>query len=179
MNTKTRVLCSLAVAAAVAAGPTVANAADPDPFTGDRKVTLSPQDHEFALTVSKDGSISSTERWGKRSMVVPVPLGGDRYWLQTAHLRRGGEPLCLKLTKKAVVTDACDSSARHQRFAFTDAGDTEGGDPTYTIRTGGNRYLVVTDGARFAPAQIGEGTPDIDTPFLLVDRGRASLPALD
>jgi len=179
MNTSMSALCSLAVAAVLAAGPSVATAADPDPFSGDRKLTLSPQDHEFALSVSKDGEVSSTERWGKRSMFVATPLGGGRSWLQTAHLRSGGEALCLKLTKRAVVTAACDASARHQRFAFTEAGETDGGDPTYTIRTGASRYLVVTDEGAFVPARIGEGTPDIDTPFLLVDRGRARLPALD
>jgi hypothetical protein len=28
-------------------------------------------------------------------------------------------------------------------------------------------------------ANIGEGTADIDTPFLLPDKGKATLPALD
>lgn len=156
-----------------------ATAAAPDPFSGDRKVVLAPEGHEFALSVAKGGQISSTERWGKRAQFVATPLGNGRYWLQTAHLRSGGEPLCLKLTAKAVVTDACDSSAKHQRFRFTDAGDNASGNPTYTIRTGTHRYLVVTDDGAFKPARITEGTADIDTPFLLVDRGRASLPALD
>jgi hypothetical protein len=178
MNTTTRALSTLAAAALLAAAPTAAHAAA-DPFSGDRKVALVPEGQEFALSIAKSGEVSSTERWGKRAQFVASPLGGGRYWLQTARLRSGGEPLCLKLTKKAVVTDACDSSARHQRFAFSDVGDTDGGDPTYTIRTGANRYLILTEEGAFAPAHIGEGTPDIDTPFLLVDRGRASLPALD
>ena len=36
-----------------------------------------------------------------------------------------------------------------------------------------------TRGAGIVAATIGEGTADIDTPFLLVDTGRARLPALD
>lgn len=179
MTTTARSLAMVALLAAstVAAAPAAHGA--PDPFSGERRISLSPEGHEFALAIGKGGEATSTERWGKRSQFVATPVRAGRYWLQTAALRRGGEPLCLKLTRSRVLAVACDASAKHQLFRFTDAGETDGGDPTYTIGTGASRYLVVTDEGAFAPAQIGEGTPDIDTPFLLVDRGRASLPALD
>lgn len=185
MSTLTKTVRSLATAvlatglAALAGTTPAAAAADPDPFSGERRIVLAPEGHEFALTITRDGTVSSTERWGRRAQLVATPLGGDRFWLQTAHLRRGGEALCLQLRSRTVVTAACDAGAKHQRFRFTDAGDDASGNPTYTIRTGSHRHLVVTDDGAFAATRITEGTPDVDTPFLLVDRGRASLPALD
>lgn len=169
---------AVALGATALAAPT-AQAADRDPFSGERRITLAPEGHEFALTIGRDGRATSTDHFGKRSQLVATPLGRGRYWLQTAHLRRGGEPLCLKLTRTAVVTAACDAAAKHQRFRFTDAGENASGNPTYLIRTGASRHLVVDEGGAFVPVQVGEGTPDVETPFVLVDRGRAKLPALD
>ncbi|GAA1924757.1 hypothetical protein [Nocardioides hwasunensis] len=89
---------------------------------------------------------------------------GDRFLVKTAKIRRGGEPLCLQLGKRRVSVAACDADKRHQQFSF---------------RTTRNRYLVQNDLGGFEAAAIGEGTPDIDTPFLVLDKGRANLPALD
>jgi hypothetical protein len=35
------------------------------------------------------------------------------------------------------------------------------------------------NGTGVVATHIGEGTPDIDTPFLLPDQGKARMPALD
>ncbi|MEI5674874.1 MULTISPECIES: hypothetical protein [unclassified Nocardioides] len=174
-----RLLAAATVAAATLALVPAAQAAAPDPFSGERKITLSPEGQEFALSVDRRGQVSSTERWGRRTTFVATRVRGQRFWLQTAQVRRGGKPLCLALTRKRVRATACDAANRNQLFAFRDAGRSSGGDPTYLLRVRAARYLVVSDEGAFAPARISEGTPDIDTPFLLVDRGRAQLPALD
>lgn len=174
-----RLLTAATVVAATLVAVPTAQAAAPDPFSGERRITLSPEGHEFALTADRRGRVGSTERWGRRSMFVATRVRGQRYLLQTAEVRRGGEPLCLALTRTRVRAVACDAADRNQLFAFRDAGPSSGGDPTYLLRVRVARYLVLTDEGGFAPARIGEGTPDIDTPFLLVDRGRAHLPGLD
>jgi hypothetical protein len=184
ISTATRILTAAVALGATVLGATAlaaptAHAADRDPLSGERRITLAPEGHEFALTIGRDGRATSSDRWGKRSQLVATPLGHGRYWLQTAHLRRGGEPLCLRLTATAVVTAACDASARHQRFRFDDAGENASGNPTYLVRTGARRHLVVDEDGAFVPRQVGEGTPDVETPFVLVDRGRAHLPASD
>lgn len=182
ISTATRILTTAvalgATALTVVAAPS-AQAADRDPFSGERRIALAPEGHEFALTIGKDGRATSTDHGGKRAQFVATPLGRGRYWLQTAHLRSGGEPLCLQLHRKAVAAEACDAGARHQRFRFDDAGANASGNPTYLLRTGATRHLVVDEDGAFVPAQVGEGTADVETPFVLVDRGRAELPALD
>lgn len=182
ISTATRLLTTVvalgATALTVVSAPS-AQAADRDPFSGERRITLAPEGHEFALTIGRDGRATSTDRFGRRSQFVATPLGRGRYWLQTAHLRRGGEPLCLQLNRRTILAEACDAGAQHQRFRFDDAGENASGNPTYLLRTGARRHLVVDEDGAFVPARVGEGTADVETPFVLVDRGRAQLPALD
>ena len=116
--------------------------------------------------------------------------GGDQYWIRTAKLRKGGEPLCLSAklgsggAPAAVLTTACDASAADQLFRFRKTGESNG-KPTYTIRTGKDTYIIqdptgeiASTGTGVAAVSIGEGTPDIDTPFVLADKGAASMPTL-
>ncbi|RYB93083.1 hypothetical protein EUA93_01165 [Nocardioides oleivorans] len=138
---------------------------------------LAPKNSEGILGVDRDLRATYAEGQGPRNQFVLVPTG-DRFLVRTATLRSGGEPLCLQLGKRAVVVTACDAGRRHQQFSFRSASPSNG-KPTWTIRTTRNRYLVQNDLGGFEPAVIGEGTPDIDTPFLLVDKGVASLPDLD
>lgn len=145
--------------AAPHAGATSAATA-PSPFSGTRNVVLLPVASE-----------------GKRHQFVLV-RSGERYLIKTASIRRGGEPLCLTLGSDAVEVTACDASEQHQIFSFR-PGPPSNDKPTWTIRTTRHRYLVQNDLGAFESVGIGEGTDDIDTPFLLGDKGPANLPVLD
>jgi len=154
-------------------------------FSGDRQVYLLPLNSEATLAVGKSGRVELSEDFGDRALFVLTPVGGGQYWIQTAKLRTGGEAYCLGVKGKNVSTVACDAAAGAQLFRFRKTG-TSDGKPRYTIRTGADTYLVQDPqgtlnpgGTGVAAIQIGEGTPDIDTPFLLADRGRASMPNLD
>ena len=163
-----------------------------DVFAGDRRILLLPVGSEATLGVLDSGKIGLTEAFDDRALFVLTRTrpGGDRFWIRTAELRRGGEALCLSAKlgtggrPAPVTTVACDASAEDQLFRFRRAGGTKD-KPRYTIRTGTDTYLVqdptgeiAGTGTGVAAVAIGEGTPDIDTPFLLADRGRASMPTL-
>ena len=163
-----------------------------DVFAGDRRILLLPVGSEATLGVLESGKIGLTEAFDDRALFVLTRTrpGGDRFWIRTAELRRGGEALCLSAKlgtggrPAPVTTVACDASAEDQLFRFRRAGGTKD-KPRYTIRTGTDTYLVqdptgeiAGTGTGVAAVAIGEGTPDIDTPFLLADRGRASMPTL-
>ncbi|RZU49783.1 hypothetical protein EV385_1537 [Krasilnikovia cinnamomea] len=159
-------------------------------FSGRRQVFLVPVGSEGIVVVDASGRIGLTDGSGDRALFVLTPIGGDRYLIQTAKIRVGGEASCVAVRGNGegpapVVTAACDASAPGQQFRFRRTGAAEG-KPTYTIYTGANTFLVrdeqgelLPGGTGVAAVRIGEGTPDIDTPFLLPDRGPASLPALD
>ena len=162
-------------------------------FSGTRQVLLLPKNSEATLGVVQQGKIGLSEKFGTSDLFVIKPLqpGGDRYWIQTAKLRKGGEPLCLSAKlgpggkPAAVVTTACDASKTDQQFRFRKVGESNG-KPTYTIYTGKDTFIIhdetgeiANTGTGVATVQIGEGTPDIDTPFLIADRGKATMPALD
>jgi hypothetical protein len=162
-------------------------------FSGTRQVYLLPKNSEATLGVVQDGKIGLSEKFGDAELFVltAVKPGGDQYWIRTAKLRKGGEPLCLSAklgsggAPGTVLTTACDASAADQLFRFRKAGESNG-KPTYTIRTGKDTYIIqdptgeiASTGTGVAAVSIGEGTPDIDTPFLLADKGKASIPALD
>ena len=176
--TLTAALATTALAAGVAAtAPGAAAATAPDVFSGERNVVLAPVASEGILGLDRDLRAEYAERQGRRNQFVLVPSGG-RYLVKTASATRGGEPQCLRLGGSDVRAVACDASRKHQLFSFRPATPSND-EPTWTIRTGRHRYLVQNDLGGFESAQIGEGTEDIDTPFLLLDKGEASLPALD
>ncbi|GAA0501680.1 hypothetical protein Ade02nite_93640 [Paractinoplanes deccanensis] len=153
---------------------------------------LLPKNSESALAVLDNGKIGLSEAFDDTALFVLTPLapGSDDHWIRTAKLRKGGEPLCLsaKLTggrPAPVTTVACDASDSAQKFRFRETGESNG-KPAYTIRTGKDVYIIqdptgeiAGTGTGVAAVTIGEGTPDIDTPFLLSDKGLATMPALD
>jgi hypothetical protein len=162
-------------------------------FSGTRQVLLLPKNSEATLGVVAGGKIGLSEKFGDNDLFVltPVRPGGDQYWIRTAKLRKGGEPLCLSAKlgpggrPAAVTTTACDAAAPDQLFRFRQTGSSNG-KPTHTIRTGTDTYIIqdptgeiAHTGTGVAAATIGEGTPDIDTPFVIADRGQATLPSLD
>ena len=173
------VTATIAAASALVAphAGAASSAPGPDPFSGTRKVVLLPVASEGILGIDRDLQATYVEAQGKRHQFVLVP-SAKRYLIKTASIRRGGEPLCLELGSSSVEVTACDASERHQLFSFRPA--TPSNDkPTWTIRTSKHRYLLQNDLGAFESAWIGEGTDDIDTPFLLGDKGRANLPVLD
>lgn len=162
-------------------------------FSGTRQVHLLPKNSEATLGVVQGGKIGLSEAFSDAELFVPTAAkpGGDQYLIRTAKLRKGGEPLCLSAklgsggAPAAVLTTACDASAADQLFRFRKTGESNG-KPTYTIRTGKDTYIIqdptgkiASTGTGVAAVSIGEGTPDIDTPFVLADKGKASMPALD
>ncbi|WP_274622867.1 hypothetical protein [Paractinoplanes aksuensis] len=162
-------------------------------FSGTRQVYLLPKNSEATLGVVQGGKIGLSEKFGDGELFVLTATrkGGDVYWIQTAKLRSGGEAYCLSAKlgsggrPAAVKTTACDASAADQLFRFRKTGESNG-KPTYTIRTGKDTYIIqdptgeiAGTGTGVAAVQIGEGTPDIDTPFVIADKGKASMPALD
>ncbi|WP_213006238.1 hypothetical protein [Paractinoplanes toevensis] len=162
-------------------------------FSGTRQVYLLPKNSEATLGVVQDGKIGLSEKFGDAELFVLTAAkpGGDQYLIRTAKLRKGGEPLCLSAklgsggAPAAVLTTACDAAAAGQLFRFRKTGESNG-KPTYTIRTGTDTFIIqdptgeiASTGTGVAAVTIGEGTPDIDTPFVLADKGKASLPALN
>ncbi|MEV4640344.1 hypothetical protein AB0J80_23650 [Actinoplanes sp. NPDC049548] len=148
-------------------------------FSGTREVWLLPVATEGTLAVSKSNRVELSDQFGDRALFVLTKVEGDRYWIRTARLRTGGEASCLQANKdKTVTAAACDAARSDQLFRFRKTGTSEN-KPKYTIRTNGDIYLIVTRDGGVRAEHIGEGTPDIDTPFLLPDRGKASMPALD
>ncbi|GID30919.1 hypothetical protein [Paractinoplanes brasiliensis] len=162
-------------------------------FSGTRQVLLLPKNSEATLGVVQKGKIGLSEKFGDSDLFVITPLtpGGDRYWIRTAKLRNGGEPYCLSAKlgpgsqPAAVTTTACDASKTDQQFRFRKVGESNG-KPTYTIYTGKDTFIIRDEtgeiagtGTGVAAVQIGEGTPDIDTPFVIADKGKATIPSLD
>ncbi|XVU21301.1 hypothetical protein ACQPZJ_29005 [Actinoplanes sp. CA-054009] len=161
-------------------------------FSGTRQVYLLPKNSESGVAVLDNGKLGLSEAFDDSALFVLTRTSpeGDQYWIRTAKIRKGGEALCVsaKVTggkPAAVTTVACDASATDQLFRFRQTGSSNG-KPTYTIRTGQDTYIIqdptgeiAGTGTGVAAVTIGEGTPDIDTPFLLPDRGRATMPALD
>lgn len=151
---------------------------------------LLPKNSEATVAIDENKRAALSDEFGDRALFVLHKVSGDRYWIQTARLRAGGEAFCLEAAATTgaavpVTAEACDASQSRQLWRFRKVGES-GGKPTYTIRTGTDIYLVQDPdgqlsggGTGVVAIGIGEGTPDIDTPFLLPDRGKASLPSLD
>ncbi|MEV4344726.1 hypothetical protein AB0J83_09640 [Actinoplanes sp. NPDC049596] len=175
-----------------APSPSASSSSSGGVFSGTRQVYLLPKNSESGLAVLKDGKVGLSEAFDDTALFVLTRTSPERdqYWIRTAKLRKGGEPLCLsaKLTggKPAPVTTvACDAAATDQLFRFREVGESNG-KPTYTIYTGRDTFIIqdptgeiAHTGNGVAAVTIGEGTPDIDTAFVLPDKGKASMPALD
>ncbi|BCJ53377.1 hypothetical protein Asp14428_48520 [Actinoplanes sp. NBRC 14428] len=150
-----------------------------DVFSGTREVWVLPVNSEGTLGVSSSRKVELSDAFDDRTLFVLTKVQGERYWIRTARVRAGGEALCLQVEKDSRVTAAaCDAAKSTQLFLFRNTG-TSNGKLKYTIRTNNNVYIIVTPEGGVRAVPIGEGTPDIDTPFLLPDRGEAHLPDLD
>jgi hypothetical protein len=170
----TLALLAAAVTTTVAvSGVAPAGAAEPDPFSGERRVVLAPTGSEGALGLDRSGRATYDDRWGRGAEFALTHVHGKRFQVRTAHRRSGGEPLCLAIRGVRVATEACDTSDRRQLFRFRPAGENSSGNPTYLLHTYQRRHLVQTANGAFEGQWVGEGTPDVETPFVLVDRGPA------
>jgi hypothetical protein len=150
-----------------------------------------PEDSEATVAVDDKERAALSEDFGDRALFVLKKVSGDQYWIQTARLRAGGEAFCMEAAATSgaavpVTAEACDAAQSRQLWRFRKVGEASNGKPKYTIRTGTDIYLVqdpdgqLSDsGTGVVAIGIGEGTPDIDTPFLLPDRGAANMPSLD
>jgi hypothetical protein len=154
-------------------------------------VLLLPKNSEATVGVVGGGKLGLSETFGDADLFVLTKVSGDRYWIRTAKLRAGGEPFCVSAKlgpggePAAVRTKACDASAQDQLFRFRKTGESNG-KPTYTVYTGKDTFIIqdptgeiAGTGTGVAAVAIGEGTPDIDTPFVIADRGNATMPTLD
>ncbi|MEU8819348.1 hypothetical protein [Actinoplanes sp. NPDC048796] len=173
------------------ARPTASSPAGGGVFSGTRQVLLLPKNSEATVGVVTGDKLGLTDSFGDKALFVIVPAGGDKYSIKTAKLRAGGEPLCVSAKVGSGGAPAlihlvgCDAAAASQKFRFRQTGESNG-KPTYTIYTGADTFIVQDPTGEIAglgtgviAATIGEGTADIDTPFVLADKGKASLPALD
>lgn len=152
-------------------------------LSGKRQVFILPKNNEAAVAVDKAMKAGLSEDFGGRALFVFVP-DGDRYSIRTAKLRAGddpaNEPYCLAVNTGKVVATACDSSEDNQLFHVVKSGSSTSDKATYVIRTKDYVFLRVADpAADLTAGKIEEGTADAGTDFLLPDKGKASLPALD
>ena len=152
-------------------------------LSGTRQVYILPENNEATVAVDKAMKAGLSEDFGNRALFVFKP-DGDRFSIRTAKLRVNDDPAneayCLAVQRGKVVATACDSSDSNQLFHVIKSGSSTSGKPTYVIRTKDYVFLrVATPAANLTATKIEEGTADAGTDFLLPDKGKASLPALD
>jgi hypothetical protein len=152
-------------------------------LSGTRQVYILPENNEAAVAVDEAMKAGLSEDFGNRALFVFRP-DGDRFSIRTAKLRVNDDPAnetyCLAVRSGKAVATACDSSDSNQLFHVIKSGSSTSGKPTYVIRTKDYVFLrVATPAANLTATKIEEGTADAGTDFLLPDRGKASLPALD
>ena len=152
-------------------------------LSGTRQVFILPENNEATVAVDTSMNAGLSEDFGDRALFVFKP-DGDRYSIRTAKLRVDDDPAnetyCLAARSGKVVATACDSSDDDQLFVVLKSGTSTSGKPVYVIRTAGYVFLrVATPSSNLTATKIEEGTADAGTDFLLPDRGKASLPALD
>jgi hypothetical protein len=152
-------------------------------LSGTRQVYILPENNEATVAVDKAMKAGLSEDFDNRALFVFKP-DGDRFSIRTAKLRVNDDPtnetFCLVVRSGKVVATACDSSDSNQLFHVIKSGSSTSGKPTYVIRTKDYVFLrVATPAANLTATKIEEGTADAGTDFLLPDKGKASLPALD
>jgi hypothetical protein len=140
---------------------------------------------ESVMAVTTKNRATITADYGDRALFVPVPTTpkGTTYQIRTGKLRTGGEALCLQVQNNGsnpltLVTKACDTSQKDQLFAFQDNGRDNQGRTTYLIHSDGV-YLHYNPDGRYGLIVEESGEGDDLTAWVLVDRGAATLPALD
>lgn len=137
---------------------------------------------ETVLGVTADNRLDVTADYGDRALLVPVPTapGSKKYLIKTGKLRSGGEALCMQVHSNSsnpltLVTAACDTSEKDQLFTFEENGRDNQDRMTYLIQVNGLYMHYSVDGEYGLIVQeSGEG--DDLTSFVLIDRGKATLP---
>jgi hypothetical protein len=139
---------------------------------------------EAVLGVTSSSRVTVTGDYGSRALFVPIASspGGKEHLIETGKLRDGGEALCLKIRNNGsnpltVVTAACDTGDKTQMFRFDESGKDNQGRMTYAIR---NRDAFLQWNPTGTDGLIAEeiGDSKLNTTFVLVDRGKSTVPQL-
>ncbi|GAB1693971.1 hypothetical protein [Krasilnikovia sp. M28-CT-15] len=160
---------------------------DPAVLSGKRQVFLfvlhkGEEVPESVVAVTASGRVGITADYGDRALFVPVPIapGSSDHLIKTGKLTAGGEPYCLRVRNNGsnpltVVTAACDVRDAAQRFVFDERGRDNQQRMTYGVRNG-DAYLQwnPTGTSGLIAEELGDGP--LDTTFVLIDRGAATLP---
>ena len=160
-----------------------ANSASGGVPAGNRQVWILPKVSEATVAVDKSLDAGLSEDFGDRALFVLTPSAG-RYQIQTAKLRVNNDPAnetyCLAVKGTKVVATGCDAADSNQLFYVIKSGKSSSDKQLYVIRTKDYVFLRVADMmSNLTASKIQEGTADAGTDFLLPDKGKASLPALD
>lgn len=159
-------------------------------LSGKRQVFLFPLDKgaevpESVVAVTAKNRAEITADYGDRALFVPVPTAprSKKYLMKTGKLQTGGEALCLQVQGNGsnpltLVTKACDAGNKDQTFAFQDNGRDNQGRTTYLIHVDG-LYLHYSPDGRYGLIVQESGEGDDLTSFVVIDRGAATIPALD
>ncbi len=152
-------------------------------LAGNRQVWILPKVSEATVAVDKSMNAGLSEAFDDRALFVFTPSAG-RYQIKTAKLRVNNDPAnetyCLAVKGSKVVATACDASDGNQLFYVIKSQKTGSDKQAYVIRTKDYVFFRVADmSSNLTASKIPEGTADAGTDFLLPDKGKASLPALD
>lgn len=140
---------------------------------------------ESVLAVTSDGRLNVTSDYGDRALLVPVPTapGSKKYLLKTGKLRSGGEASCFQAQDNGsdpftLVTEACDASEKDQLFSITEAGRDNQDRMTYEMSVRGLHLFYSPQGefGEFGLILRNVELADERTTFVLIDRGKATLP---
>ncbi|MEV6298617.1 hypothetical protein AB0M02_04345 [Actinoplanes sp. NPDC051861] len=150
---------------------------------GDRQVVFATvaSGGTRVLSVGADGLVELAGRESERALFVATPNrpGSEKFMIKTGKLRTGGETWCLKVHSPGgseplrLRTDACDAGDRDQIFTLPAAQN----EPGRYLEVAGLFALATPDDGQVVVQESGEG--DAMSSFAVVDRGRASIPALD
>ena len=113
---------------------------------------------------------------------MPARPGGKEFLVKTGKLRTGGEALCAQVQGNGsnpltLVTKACDAGEQNQLFKFQERGRDKQR-MTYLISVDG-LYLRYSPDGRYGLIVEEPGEGDDLTSFVIIDRGKAAIPALD
>jgi len=140
---------------------------------------------ESVMAVESSGRVEITGNYGGRALFVPTPVspGAAAHLIKTGTLRASGEALCLKVRSNGtnpltVVTAACDAADKTQVFRFEKSGKDNQGRMTYAI-SNGDAFLQwnPTGTAGLIAEEIGDAK--LSTTFVVIDRGKSTVPQLD
>ncbi|MFL6114223.1 MAG: hypothetical protein ACJ786_23120 [Catenulispora sp.] len=162
----------------------------PAVLSGDRQVHFYVLDKgtevpESLVDVLPDGRVGIGSDFGDRGLFVPRPTtsSGDVYQILTAKLRTGGQPLCLAVQANGskpltVVTAACDTGASDQLFVLHEQGKDNQGRTMYGIENQAAFLQYDPDGnSGLIAEELGDAP--LDSTWVLIDNGPATLPDLD